>query len=333
MNRLTDSYVSSVVTPALDEILEAVLLAAGEPVSLERLEALFDDGLLDSGQPPSRAALRESLHKLSERLAAGGALELGESASGYQLRIRQRYSPWVSRLWDEKPQRYSRALLETLALIAYRQPVTRGDIEEVRGVAVSSSIMRTLVERGWIRVVGHRDVPGRPAVYATTRSFLDDLGLSTLESLPPMHELKPLETFETGMHEPFADVPDIDVPDIDVPDVDVSGVDVSGVDLPDVDVPDVGASDVDTAGETPSLDAEDAAEAVGEAEDTDLSAAPGEGDTDEPDNDEHAEMASPGESLSFAELEVRLAERARKRQTEEAESNSSPADDDSDTDT
>ncbi|MGM8851463.1 SMC-Scp complex subunit ScpB [Salinicola halophyticus] len=323
MNRLTDSYISSVVTPALDEILEAVLLAAGEPVSLERLEALFDDGLLDSGQPPSRAALRESLNKLSERLAAGGALELGESASGYQLRIRQRYSPWVSRLWDEKPQRYSRALLETLALIAYRQPVTRGDIEEVRGVAVSSSIMRTLVERGWIRVVGHRDVPGRPAVYATTRSFLDDLGLSTLESLPPMHELKPLETFETGMHEPFADVPDIDVPDVDV----------SGVDAPDVDVPDVGASDVDTAGETPSLDAEDATEAVLEPEDTDLSAASGECDTDELDNDEHAEMASPGESLSFAELEVRLAERARKRQAEEAESNSSPADDDSDTDT
>ncbi|WP_110656632.1 SMC-Scp complex subunit ScpB [Salinicola halimionae] len=303
MNRLTDPYVSPLVSPALDEILEAVLLAAGEPVSLERLEALFGDGLFDSGQPPSRAALRESLNKLSERLAAGGALELGESVSGYQVRIRQRYSPWVSRLWDEKPQRYSRALLETLALIAYRQPVTRGDIEEVRGVAVSSSIMRTLVERGWIRVVGHRDVPGRPAVYATTRSFLDDLGLSTLESLPPMHELKPLETFETGMHEPFADVPGVDV------------------------------TEVDTAGETPSLDAKDAADAVVESENTGLSAASGECDKDEPDKDEHAEMASPGESLSFAELEVRLAERARKRQAEEAESNSSPADDDSDTDT
>jgi segregation and condensation protein B len=313
MSRLTDPYVSSVVTPALDEILEAVLLAAGEPVSLERLEALFGDGLFDSGQPPSRAALRESLNKLSERLAAGGALELGESASGYQVRIRQRYSPWVSRLWDEKPQRYSRALLETLALIAYRQPVTRGDIEEVRGVAVSSSIMRTLVERGWIRVVGHRDVPGRPAVYATTRSFLDDLGLSTLESLPPMHELKPLETFETGMHEPFADTPDVDVSD--------------------VDVSDVGASDVDTAGEMPSLEGKDTADAVVESGNTDLSAASGEYEKDEPDNDEHAEMASPGESLSFAELEVRLAERARKRQAEEAESNSSPADDDSDTDT
>ena len=99
------------------------------------------------------------------------------------------FRSWVSRLWDERPQRYSRALLETLALIAYRQPVTRGDIEEVRGVSVSSSIMRILAERGWIRVVGHRDVPGRPAVYATTRSFLDDFGLKTLDALPPMHTL------------------------------------------------------------------------------------------------------------------------------------------------
>lgn len=302
MNRLTDPY----VTPALDEILEAVLLAAGEPVSLERLETVFEAdqanaGLFDSRRPPSRAAIRESLNKLGERLASGGALELIESASGYQVRIRQRYSPWVSRLWDEKPQRYSRALLETLALIAYRQPVTRGDIEEVRGVAVSSSIMRTLVERGWIRVVGHRDVPGRPAVYATTRAFLDDLGLKTLDSLPPMHELKAFETFETGMHEPFADVPDVDT---------------GGV----------------TGSETPPLAGEETPKAVVETEETDLSAASGECDNDEPDNDEHAEMASPGESLSFAELEARLAERARKRQAEAA-NDADPADENSDTDT
>jgi len=306
MNRLTDPYVSPVVPPALDEILEAVLLAAGEPVSLERLETLFGDGSFDSGQPPSRAAIRESLNKLSERLSAGGALELQESASGYQVRIRQRYSPWVSRLWDEKPQRYSRALLETLALIAYRQPVTRGDIEEVRGVAVSSSIMRTLVERGWIRVVGHRDVPGRPAVYATTRAFLDDLGLTTLDSLPPMHELKPLEAFETGMHEPFADVPDND----------------SAAD---------GQDDSDRAVEFPSLESEtpETQSSSTQAPDAadDLSATSADAD-----NDEHAEMASPGESLSFAELEARLAERARKRQTEEAESNADPADDKPDTD-
>ncbi|SDN81582.1 SMC-Scp complex subunit ScpB [Vreelandella arcis] len=173
----------SEVTSALDDIVEAALLAAGEPLPLERIETLFLDG-----ECPSRGELREVLARLGERHGAG-ALELVETASGYQLRIRPRLSRWVSRLWDERPQRYSRALLETLALIAYRQPVTRSDIEDVRGVSVSSSIMRTLMERGWIRVVGHRDVPGRPAVYATSRSFLDDFGLKTLDALPPMHAL------------------------------------------------------------------------------------------------------------------------------------------------
>lgn len=157
----------------LDDIIEAALLAAGEPLPVERLETLF---LAD--ECPSRKALREALSRLALR-HDNGALELVETASGFQLRIRPRLAHWVSRLWDERPQRYSRALLETLALIAYRQPVTRGDIEDVRGVSVSSSIIRTLMERGWIRVVGHRDVPGRPAVYATTRSFLDDFGLKT----------------------------------------------------------------------------------------------------------------------------------------------------------
>ncbi|RUR36934.1 SMC-Scp complex subunit ScpB [Vreelandella populi] len=167
----------------LDDIIEAALLAAGEPLALERLETLFLED-----ECPARRELRDALARLSQRHKEG-ALELVETASGFQLRIRPRLSHWVSRLWDERPQRYSRALLETLALVAYRQPVTRGDIEEVRGVSVSSSIMRTLMERGWIRVVGHRDVPGRPAVYATTRSFLDDFGLKTLDALPPMHEL------------------------------------------------------------------------------------------------------------------------------------------------
>lgn len=167
----------------LDTIVEAVLLAAGEPLSLARLASLFD-----APGCPSQDDFKRALEGLSRRHQQG-ALELVESVSGYQLRVRPHFSPWVSRLWDERPQRYSRALLETLALIAYRQPVTRGDIEEVRGVAVSTSIMRTLMERGWIRVVGHRDVPGKPAVYATTRGFLDDLGLRSLDSLPPMQEL------------------------------------------------------------------------------------------------------------------------------------------------
>lgn len=188
----------SEIDSPLEEILEAALLAAGEPLPLERMETLFLDG-----ECPSRHELREVLARLGERHERG-ALELIETASGYQLRIRPRLSQWVSRLWDERPQRYSRALLETLALIAYRQPVTRSDIEDVRGVSVSSSIMRTLMERGWIRVVGHRDVPGRPAVYATSRSFLDDFGLKTLDALPPMHEL----VSEEGDGQDTAEVPD-----------------------------------------------------------------------------------------------------------------------------
>ncbi|WP_205694053.1 SMC-Scp complex subunit ScpB [Cobetia sp. ICG0124] len=176
----------------LDQIIEAALLAAGEPLTLERLAGLFDEYL-----SPTKPALREALGRLGERHPAdASALELIETASGWRLRVRQQFSPWVSRLWEERPQRYSRALLETLALVAYRQPVTRGDIEQVRGVTVSSSIMRTLVERGWVRVVGHRDVPGRPAVFATTRQFLDDFGLKTLEELPPVHELKGFEGLE-----------------------------------------------------------------------------------------------------------------------------------------
>jgi len=179
-------------SPSLDRIIEAALLASGEPLGLDQLLVLFDEH-----EQPSRGEIRAALSDIERRLE-GSAMALIESASGFRLVIDHSLSRWVSRLWEERPQRYSRALLETLALIAYRQPVTRGDIEEVRGVSISATIMRTLHERGWIRVVGHRDVPGRPAVYATTRSFLDDLGLRTLEDLPPMAELA----------EQFADVPD-----------------------------------------------------------------------------------------------------------------------------
>ncbi|RKR06667.1 segregation and condensation protein B [Kushneria sinocarnis] len=176
------------MTAELDRILEGALLAAGEPLTLERLEGLFDES-----RRPERRRLREALETLQSRLGES-ALRLEETASGYRLRVDDALSPWVSRLWEERPQRYSRALLETLALIAYRQPVTRGDIEDVRGVSVSSSIMRTLSERGWIRVIGHREMPGRPAVYATTRAFLDAFGLKTLDELPPMQALREGET-------------------------------------------------------------------------------------------------------------------------------------------
>ncbi|TDR54408.1 condensin subunit ScpB [Halomonas ventosae] len=277
---------------ALDEILEAALLAAGEPLGLERLEGLFDDH-----ERPPRRALREALERLGGRHERG-AMELIETASGYQLRIRPRLSPWVSRLWDERPQRYSRALLETLALIAYRQPVTRGDIEEVRGVTVSGSIMRTLLDRGWIRVVGHRDVPGRPAVYATTRSFLDDFGLKTLDELPPMHELKHFEepTLEEEPPPPQHEL------------------------LAQADEAVDGTTEADETDDQTLPEAGD--EAAQQAAD------PTAGRADE---DEHAGTASERAGLSFADLEARLSERARSRVADDAapgtESTSSENDD------
>lgn len=185
--------------PPLKNILEAALLAAGEPLPLDRLQDLFPDS-----ERPERAALRQALDDLAEDLSGRG-IELKEVASGYRLQVRQELAPWVSRLWEERPARYSRALLETLAVIAYRQPVTRGEIEEIRGVSVSTPIMRTLQEREWIRVVGHRDVPGKPALFGTTKAFLDYFGLKSLDELPPLAELKEIPELEPEL--PFERTP------------------------------------------------------------------------------------------------------------------------------
>ena len=168
--------------------VEAALLAAGRPVAVDELVAMFE-GREDA---PERSAVREAVGALADRWD-GRALEVSEVASGFRAQIRKELSPMIAALWQERPARYSRALLETLALIAYRQPVSRGDIEEVRGVSVSSSIMKTLIEREWVRVVGHREVPGRPALYGTTRHFLDTFDLRSLEALPPLAELRDLE--------------------------------------------------------------------------------------------------------------------------------------------
>jgi len=158
----------------LASLLEAWLLALGRPLSLERLGELFEEG-----ERPEPAQIREALEVLRQS-CEGRAFELKEVASGYRLQVREKFAPWVGRLWEERPQRYSRAMLETLALIAYRQPITRGEIEDVRGVAVNSQIIKTLQERDWIRVVGYRDVPGRPAMLATTKAFLDYFNLKSL---------------------------------------------------------------------------------------------------------------------------------------------------------
>lgn len=173
--------------PPLKNILEAALMAAGSPLSLERMQSLFDDH-----EQPKSTELRQALTEIKQDLLGRG-IELIEVASGYRLQVRTQVAPWVARLWEEKPQRYSRALLETLSLIAYRQPITRGDIEDVRGVVVSSQMMKTLIERDWVRIVGYRDVPGRPAMYATTKEFLDYFGLQSLEDLPSLAEIRELD--------------------------------------------------------------------------------------------------------------------------------------------
>ncbi len=174
-------------TPSLKFILEAALLAADAPLSLEHMRTLFADQ-----DVPDATALRAALTELRQDYQGRG-IELVEVASGWRVQVRAEYAGWVSRLWEERPGRYSRALLETLAIIAYRQPVTRGEIEEIRGVSVSTPIMRTLQERGWVRSVGHRDVPGRPAMYGTTRQFLDYFGLKRLDELPTLRELQDLD--------------------------------------------------------------------------------------------------------------------------------------------
>ena len=175
--------------PDLASVVEGALFAAGGPLTLDQIAGLFGEQ-----ERPDREAIRAAVDALAADYA-GRAIEVVEVAGGWRIQVRAHVAPWVARLWDEKPVRYSRALLETLALIAYRQPITRGEIEDIRGVAVSTQIVKTLSEREWIRVVGHRDVPGRPALYATTRKFLDYFGLRSLNDLPPLSEIRDPEFF------------------------------------------------------------------------------------------------------------------------------------------
>ena len=169
----------------IKEIVEAAILAADGPLSVQQLREIFDE------QSVSNLEIKQVLSEI-EKSCEGRGFELKKVASGYRFQVRVDYSDWVSKLWKEKTPRYSRALLETLALIAYRQPITRGDIEEVRGVSVSSNIIRTLIERDWIKIIGHREAPGRPALYATTKAFLDYFNLERLDQLPTLQEVKGL---------------------------------------------------------------------------------------------------------------------------------------------
>jgi segregation and condensation protein B len=208
----------------LKRIIEATLLAASQPLSMTQLGELFvEEDEVD------RAQLAMALEQLSED-CQGRGVELKEVASGFRYQVRQEVHPWVSRMWSEKPSRYSRALLETLALIAYRQPITRPEIEQIRGVVVSSSIVKTLEEREWVRVVGHRDVPGKPALYGTTRAFLDYFNLKSLDELPPLSEIRDMEDPQLRLdNESFPPRPIRDLP-ID-PDADEAEA------TPDDDIP------------------------------------------------------------------------------------------------
>ena len=180
---------AAAMTPEeIKRIVEAALLAAGRALSVDQLASLFDEHELPENP---RQAVRDALTALEDETQERG-FEVVRVASGYRLQVRQEFGQRVNRLFEERPPRYSRALLETLALIAYRQPVTRGDIEDVRGVTVAPSIMRTLLERGWIRTVGQRETPGRPTMYGTTRAFLDYFNLRSLDELPPLAEIKAL---------------------------------------------------------------------------------------------------------------------------------------------
>jgi segregation and condensation protein B len=171
----------------IKDIVEAALLAAGRPLTLDQLSALFSED-----ERPEPAQLSKALDQLAKDYA-DRAIEIKEVGSGFRIQVRATLAMWVQRLWEERPTRYSRALLETLALIAYRQPITRAEIEDVRGVSISTSIMKTLQDREWIRIVGHRDVPGRPAMYGTTRQFLDYFGIKSLDELPTLAELRDID--------------------------------------------------------------------------------------------------------------------------------------------
>jgi segregation and condensation protein B len=185
----------------LKYIIEATLLAAGKPVTTQQLLELFDER-----ERPTSELLQTALGMLAADYENRG-IELVEVASGWRIQVRPRAGEFVARLWQERPSKYSRALLETLALVAYRQPITRSEIEEIRGVSISSTIMRTLQERNWIRTVGHREVPGRPELLGTTREFLDYFGLKSLDQLPTLAELKDIETIGVQLELPSGQAP------------------------------------------------------------------------------------------------------------------------------
>ena len=243
----------------IKNIVEAALMAAGKPLSIDRIEALFEE----AGRP-ERKTIREVIGNIQADYADRG-IKLNEVASGFRIQVRTEYSEWVSRLWQERPPRYSRALMETMALIAYRQPITRGEIEEIRGVSVSTNIIRTLLERGWARVVGHRDVPGKPEMFGTTREFLDYFDLKSLDELPTLAEIQDLDNLTV----------ELDLPDPDRP-ASEDSVEELGSQAVEARQPDeiVAVQKVEDGGQSPKVVSIESATAEQQAEDLPESVAP-----------------------------------------------------------
>jgi|TARA_B100000809_G_C15096310_1_gene515131 segregation and condensation protein B len=174
----------------LTQVIEAVLLSASRPLDVKEIEIVFPEN-----ERPTREEIRQALKDIDEQCIDRG-VQLKKVSTGYRLQVRQTLSSYVAKLWEERPQRFTKATLETLALIAYRQPITRGEIEEIRGVTIGTQLMRSLMERGWVKIVGQRDVPGRPSLYATTKEFLDYFGLQHLRELPDLPELPDLQSLD-----------------------------------------------------------------------------------------------------------------------------------------
>lgn len=263
----------------IKQIIEAALLAASQPLSIKQLAELFVEG-----DEVDSEALQRAIESLVEDCQQRG-VELKEVASGYRYQVRQEVQTWVSRLWTERPPKYSRALLETLSLIAYRQPITRGEIEQIRGVAVSTHIIKTLEEREWVRVVGHRDVPGRPALFGTTRGFLDYFSLRSLDELPPLTELAELPDLEPELPlEPIAQARQAELADASASDSPASSATTADSDTPPAANDEAAdATDMaDQADAAPDQPATAAPPADPETSEQDPAAESDDGDAEEP---------------------------------------------------
>jgi segregation and condensation protein B len=268
----------------LKPIVEAALLAASQPMNISQLGDLFAE---------TDEVGHEQIARALEALAddcEGRGVELKEIASGFRYQVRQEVHPWISRMWTEKPSRYSRALLETLALIAYRQPITRPEIEQIRGVVVSSNIVKTLEEREWIRVVGYRDVPGKPALFGTTRAFLDYFNLKSLDQLPPLSEIRDMEDPQMG----FDQTP---LPARVIKDLPIDPDEEIGEEAP------AGDAAAEIAEAAPATDTHEVPQHEADAAAADTGAAASAADDDEASAHNEPEPATAGEAAAPADVE------------------------------